>query len=97
MNRGEYKSIGTYWIALYTNGDNVTYFKSFGVKCTPEKIKIFKDNKNTTANIIYIIQENGSIMCGHFCIGSIDFRLKGKILLDYTNLFSHKGYKKTIK
>ena len=27
-------------------------------------------------------------MCGYFCIGSIDFTLKGKVLLDYTNLFS---------
>ena len=24
-------------------------------------------------------------MCGHFCIEFIDFMLKGKILLDYTN------------
>ena len=24
-------------------------------------------------------------MCGYFCIGFIDFMLKGKILLDYTN------------
>ena len=27
-------------------------------------------------------------MCGYFCIGFIDFILKGKSLLDYTNLFS---------
>ena len=27
-------------------------------------------------------------MCGYFCIGFIDFMLKGKNLLDYTNLFS---------
>ena len=26
-------------------------------------------------------------MCGYFCIGFIDFFLKGKSLLDYTNLF----------
>ena len=26
-------------------------------------------------------------MCGYFCIGFIDFMLKGKSLLDYTNLF----------
>ena len=24
-------------------------------------------------------------MCGYFCIGFIDFMLKGKSLLDYTN------------
>ena len=31
MNLDEYKSIGTHWIVLYVDGDNVTYFDSFGV------------------------------------------------------------------
>ena len=26
-------------------------------------------------------------MCGYFCIGFIDFMLKGKSLTDFTNLF----------
>ena len=34
-------------------------------------------------------------MCGYFCIGLIDFMLKGKILSDHTNLFSPKEYKNT--
>ena len=29
-------------------------------------------------------------MCGYFCIGFIDFILKGKRLSEYTNLFFHK-------
>ena len=33
-------------------------------------------------------------MCRYFCIGFIDFMLKGKSLLDYTNLFSPNDYKK---
>ena len=33
-------------------------------------------------------------MSGYFCIGFIDFMLKGKILLDYTNLFSLIDYEK---
>ena len=32
INLDEYESIGTHWIALYVNGDNVTYFESFGVE-----------------------------------------------------------------
>ena len=32
-----------------------------------------------------------------FCIGFIDFILKGKSLLDYTNLFPPNGYEKMIK
>ena len=36
-------------------------------------------------------------MCGYFCIGFIDFILKGKSLLDYTNLFSPSDYEKMDK
>ena len=38
-----------------------------------------------------------SIMCGYFCIGFIDFMLKGKSLLDYANLFSPNDYGKNDK
>ena len=33
-------------------------------------------------------------MCGYFCIGFIDFMLKGKILTEYTNLFSPNNFEK---
>ena len=36
-------------------------------------------------------------MCGYFCIGFIDFMLKGKSLLDYTNLYSPDNYEKNHK
>ena len=36
-------------------------------------------------------------MCRCFCIGFIDFMLKGKTLLDYTNLFSADNYEKNDK
>ena len=36
-------------------------------------------------------------MCGYFYIGVIDFMLKGKSLLDYTNLFSPNDYDKIDK
>ena len=35
-------------------------------------------------------------MCRYFYTGFIDFMLKGKILLDYTNLFSPNDYEKII-
>ena len=41
------KPIETPWIALHINGDNVTYFDSFGVELTPKKIKKYMGNKNT--------------------------------------------------
>ena len=33
-------------------------------------------------------------MCGYFRIGFINYMLKGKTLLDYTNLFSLNDFKK---
>ena len=36
-------------------------------------------------------------MCGYFCIGFIDFIIKDKSLLDYTNLFSPNDYEKNYK
>ena len=36
-------------------------------------------------------------MRGNFCIGFIDFMLKGKSLLDYTNLLSPNDYEKNDK
>ena len=33
-------------------------------------------------------------MCGYFCIRFIDFMLKGKRLLEYTNLSSSNDYEK---
>ena len=33
-------------------------------------------------------------MCGYFCIGFIDFMLKGKTLTKYTNLFLPNNFKK---
>ena len=31
VNIDEYESAGTYWVALYVNGDKVTHFDGFGV------------------------------------------------------------------
>ena len=36
-------------------------------------------------------------MCGYFYVGLIDFMLKGKSLLHYTNLFFPKEYEKNDK
>ena len=46
---------------------------------------------------IYRIQAYNSIMCEYFCIGLFDFMLKGKSLLDYTNLFSPNDYENNDK
>ena len=38
INIDEYKSIGTYWITLYVNAENVTRFDSFGAEHIPKEI-----------------------------------------------------------
>ena len=53
-------------------------------------------NKNIITNI-YRIQACNWVMCGYFCIGFTDFMLKGKSLLDYTNLFSLHEYENNDK
>ena len=56
------------------NGDNVTYFDSFGVEHISEELKKFIGNENITT-IIVRIQAYYSIMCGFLYIGFIEFML----------------------
>ena len=92
-NLDEYESIGTHWITLYVNAINVPCFDCFEVEPIPKEIKKFIANKNIITNI-YRIHTYDSIMCGYFCIGLFDFKLKGKSLLEYTNLFPPSEYEK---
>ena len=65
----------------------------FGVKHIPKEINKFIGNSDIKSNI-FRIQAYDSIMCGCFCIEFINYILKGKTLLDYTNLFSPNDFKK---
>ena len=67
-----------------------------GLNLFQKKFKQFIGSRNVVINI-YRIQTCDSIMCGYFCIGFIDFILKGKSLLDYTNLFSPNDYEENNK
>ena len=97
INLDEYADVGTHWIALFCNRNEIVYFDSFGVEHIPEEIKEFikefPGNKNIKTNI-FRVQEDNSIKCGYFCIGFIDFMLAGKKLTDYANLFSPYDLKK---
>ena len=90
------KSIRAHWIALYVNNNNVNYFDSSGVELIPKEIKKFIGNKDVVTNI-YRLQTCDSIMREYFRIVFIDFILKGKSLLEYTNLFSPNDYEKNDK
>ena len=77
INLDEYESIGTHWITLYVNANNIVYFDSFVVELIPQKIRKSVENKNITPNI-HRIKARDSTMCGYFCIRFIDFMLKGQ-------------------
>ena len=51
INLDEYETIGTHWIALHVNDNNVTYFDSFGVEHIPKEIIKLIGNKSITTNI----------------------------------------------
>ena len=96
INLDEYENNGTHWISLFVKPKYTVYFDSFGVEHIPKEINKFIGNKKIKASI-FRIQAYDSIMCGYFCINFINYMLKGKTLLDYTNLFFPNDLKKTIK
>ena len=62
INLDEYKSTETHWIALYVNGDNVTYFDSFGIDHILKEIKKFIGNRNIIKNIFRIQADNTFVL-----------------------------------
>ena len=68
----------------------------FQLNIFQKKLKKAIQNKNITTNICRI-QAYDSIMFGYFNIGFIDFMLKGKSLLKYTNLISPNDFENNDK
>ena len=93
INLDEYENMGTHWVSLFVKPKYTVYFDSFGIEHIPKEIKHAIGNKEIKANI-FRIQAYDSIMCGYFGIEFINYMLKGKTLLDYTNLFSPNDFKK---
>ena len=93
INLDEYENTGTHWIALFVKTNEAIYFDSFGIEHIPKEIEHAIGNKEIKANI-FRLQAYDSIMCGYYCIEFINYMLKGKTLLDYTNLFSPNDFKK---
>ena len=94
INPDEYSDIGTHWVDLYVQNNDVTYFDSFGAEHIPKEIKTFIDCSLSMSTNIFRIQAYHSIMYGYFCIGFIDFMLAEKTLTEFMNLFSPNNFKK---
>ena len=101
INLDEYENTGTHWVSLFVKPKYTVYFDSFGIEHIPKEINKFIGNNDTTKSSaiariksnIFRIQAYDSIMCEYFCIEFINYMLKGKTLLDYTNLFSPNDFK----
>ena len=46
INLHEYADVGTHWIALFCNRNEIVYFNRFGVEYIPEEINAFTGSKN---------------------------------------------------
>ena len=88
INLDEYADIGTHYIALYALNNDLTYFESSGIEHIPKEMKRFIGNTKNMQASIFRIQTYGSIMCGYFSIGFIDFMLNGKSITEFTSLLS---------
>ena len=90
----EYENTGTHWGSLFVKTNEAIYFDSVGVEHIPKEINQFINSDTTKSSSlkhiksnIFRIQAYNSIMWGYFCRKFINYMLKGKTLLDYTNLF----------
>ena len=101
INLDEFENTRTHWVALFVKPKYMVYFDSFGIEHIPKEINKFINNDTTKSSAIARIKSNifriqayDSIMCGYFCKEFINYMLKSKTLLDYTNLFSPNDFKK---
>ena len=102
INLDEYENTGTHWVSFFVKPRYTVYFDSFGEEHIAKEINKFIRNSDATKSSsleriksnIFRIHAYDSIMCGYFCIEFINYMLKGKTLLDYTNLFLSNDFKK---
>ena len=52
VNLDEYSDIGTHWVALHVDNNDITLFDSFGVELISKEIKTFIKNKKIKTNIL---------------------------------------------
>ena len=72
---------------------NDTYFESFGEEHIRAEIKICIDISTIITNF-FRIKAHYLVMCGYFCIRFDNCMLKGKSLIDFTNLFLQNNFRK---
>ena len=96
INLDDKNSKETHWVSWFVDKNLAVYLDSFGIEDIPQEVLNKIKGISITQNL-FRIQDNESIMCGFHCIVFIEYKLAGKTLLDYTNLFSANHYKKNGK
>ena len=82
INLGEYRDIGTHWVALYVNNKIVTYFDSFGVEHIPKEIIKFIGNEQSSSTK----PRNKKIITNIFRIQAYDSKCVAIFVLDLLTL-----------
>ena len=58
INLDEYADVGTHWIALFCNKNEIAYFGNFGAEHTPKEIKAFIDRRFLNSSTPYHLLQN---------------------------------------
>ena len=90
------KSKVTNCVLLFNDRNTAVYFEYFGIEYIPQEV-LNKIRDKSIAHNLFRIQDNDSVLCGFYCIPFIEYILAGRMLLDYTNLFSLNDYEKDDK
>ena len=53
INLDEYADVGTHWIALFCNKNEIVYFDSFGFEHIPKEINEFNDRRSLNSSTWY--------------------------------------------
>ena len=81
---------GTHWVAYFNTSKcpNIEFFDSFGLPpARPIEKYLLSSGKNIEYNSCQI-QDESSVLCGHYCIHYIIERLQNKPFIDILNAFS---------
>ena len=90
------KKEGTHWVSLFFDRSTVVYFDSSGIGYILEEVSNKVKDKSITHKM-FRMEDDDSIMYGFYCITFIEYIFTEKHLLDNTNLFSLKDYRKIDK
>ena len=84
---------GSHFVCYFNDvkKDTIYYFDSYGIVASDA---IQKALRSTKKKIIYNtskIQDNVSNRCGFYCYAFIEYLGNGGSMLDFVNMFNHKG------